>query len=102
MASTLIMLFCMSLTPSDSAQFSSDVQPSAGPGTYQIIQDPKMREVFTVDVMDSLRVVFETLRQDNAEVIHPITLYTKARIPSRATIESANFIPLDEYEFIGQ
>lgn len=76
-----------------------DPQPAA-PGTYQIIQDVKMREIFTVEVMDSLRVVFESMRNDSLEVIHAVSPYTKARIPSRQTIESSDFIPLSEYEYI--
>lgn len=102
MASMIIVPFCMSLTPSNYSHFAANIQPTAAVGTYQIIQDPKMREVFTIEVMDSLRIVFESIRQDSVEVIHPITFHTKARIPSRAAIVSPNFIPLDEYEYIGE
>lgn len=84
-----------------SGGIKSVVDPqSAAPGTYQIIQDVKMREIFTVEVMDSLRVVFESMRNDSLEVIHAVSPYTKARIPSRQTIESSDFIPLSEYEYI--
>lgn len=80
---------------------SSVVDPQrAAPGTYQIIQNVKMREIFTVEAMDSLRVVFEAMRNDSLEIIHTITPHTKARIPSRQTIESSDFIPLSEYEYI--
>lgn len=84
-----------------SSGITSVVAPlPAAPGTYQIIQDVKMREIFTVETMDSLRVVFESMRNDSIEIIHSVTPYTKARIPSRQTIESSDFIPLSEYEYI--
>lgn len=95
----LPILLILSGWNSAPAQLVDGPTPAA-PGTYQIIQDVKMREIFTTETMDSLRVVFELLRNDSTEVIHTITPYTKARIPSRQEVESPTFVPLSEYEYI--
>ena len=69
----------------------------AAPGTYQFIVIPtEYGDPFTNDYL----VMIENYRDQNQERVLPLTQTTKVRIPSRASIQQAEYKPLQEIVYI--
>ena len=97
----LLFMFCV-VYDAQSAEASGtkdnkDVIKTAGipaaPGTYQFIVIPTEEgDPFTTDYL----IMIENYRDDVQERILPLTQFTKVRIPSKATIQKADYKPLKE------
>lgn len=60
-------------------------------GTFQLISKSKVREIFTTERLQEIKLFVENNRHETEEIILDISQYTMVRIPSKQSIESPNF-----------
>ncbi len=82
------------------SKIASNYTGCAPVGTYQIRIEKNIASPFSVSFMDSLRLVIQSKREKEKDVILKISPETTVRILPEAVISTRTFRPLDEFVFV--